>query len=486
LNQRPPACEADALPLSYAPASRFFHKPVVVPPLKERKAVRLLEMASMRLWMVLALLFLCPSRSTATTLGPPPVSQYRVVTVFGSSTSDGWQPLGGLMRAQDGTLWGTTQLGGNQGGPLCFISCGTVYRLIPSGLGFVRQNVYAFSGPDGANPLGQLVQVAGGTIYGTTARGGTGGTGVIFAINPATLSFNLVYSFPTSSLPQTGGVNPYSGLIARGNTLYGTTSGGGNSTFVGTIYALNALTGVVSILHWFNPVSAANPAGEGSESSLLLASDGLLYGTATYGGATGYGEIFRLAPDGSNYTVLHTFTGADGNQPRGPLVEFYGGIFGVTSGGAGTGGTVYRIAQSGLGFKPLWTFSTEVNPVSLVPAYGYLFGTTFMGGTAGEGSIFRLSRAGTLTLVHSFAGGPADGQAPPPEGALLDIGNGRLIGATAGGGPNAPPYSNFFYIFFCGATACFGDSVTGGGTAYELDVTSAGAPLKPDRQPLRR
>ncbi len=440
----------------------------------------------MRVWPLALLALLCASPAYATTLGPPPGMPYRAITEFGATASDGWQPLGGLMRAADGTLWGTTQLGGNQDGTVCFISCGTIYRLVPAGLGFVRQNVYSFSGRDGANPLGRLVQLAGGKIYGTTSQGGSGGAGVVFSIDPTNFSYTLVYSFPAQPSALAGG-HPDSGPIARGTTLFGTTIGGGNSSLIGSVYALDTLTGTLAVLHWFNPVSSTNPAGEGSESSLLLAGNGLLYGVATYGGATGFGEVFRLAPDGSDYAVLHGFGGTDGNQPRGPLVEFGGTLFGVTSGGNATGGTIFRIAPDGSHFTSLWTFGSEVNPVSLAAAEGALYGTTFMGGSAGDGSIFRLSRAGVLTLVRSFEGGPGDGQAPGLEGPLLDIGNGRLVGTTAGGGPNAPFYSkNFYYEFFCGATYCFSDEVSGGGTAYELDVTPAPAPLHPGWLPKVR
>jgi len=428
---------------------------------------------------VLALTLAAPAR--AGTAPPVPSGSYTIVSDFGSSSSDGFVPQGGLMRARDGTLWGTTEVGGNSNYPDCFISCGTVYRLVPNASGYQRQAIYEFSGPDGANPFGQLVQTADGKIYGTTSQGGANGTGEIFAILPGTLSVQVAYSFPAFVGPanQTGGVSPYTGVVVSGSTLFGTTIGGGGRIPLGTVYAFNELTQTATTVHWFNAVSAANPAGEGSESTLLAGNDGRLYGTTVYGGASGYGEIFAMNPDGSNFSILHTFSGMDGNSPRGHLVLFDGWIYGVTGGGAGTGGTIFRISPDSSQFQVVYSFAKETNPVSLTPVAGFLFGTTFMGGRSGQGMVFRTGRAGGIRLWHSFLGGPNDGDAPSLESPLIDLGNGYLAGTTSGGGSYSPPQSTLEYGFSCGTTvACYYVTVRGGGTAFEI-ATSAPSPEVP-------
>ena len=65
-----------------------------------------------------------------------------------------------------------------------------------------------------------------------------------------------------------------------------------------------------------------------------------------------------MAPDGSGYTVLHTFVGADGTNPRRRVLQSDDGtLYGTTSrGGFGDAGTIFRIAPSGTGYTVLHDF----------------------------------------------------------------------------------------------------------------------------------
>jgi uncharacterized repeat protein (TIGR03803 family) len=431
--------------------------------------------------VVAALAFSLAASARAATASLGQSGSYTILADFGNSSTDGFAPQGGLMRASDGTLWGTTEVGGNTN-VYCIPGCGTVYRLVPNTSGYLRQTIYEFSGPDGAAPFGQLVQAADGTIYGTTSEGGANNTGEIFAILRDTHTFEVAYAFPASAAPpnQTGGAHPASGVVARGSVLFGTTLGNYTSPGpLGTVYAYNELTQSLTTVHWFEGVSSANPAGETSESALLAGSDGRLYGTTAYGGASGYGEVFAMNPDGSNFSILHTFLGADGNSPRAPVVQYDGWIYGVTTGGAGTGGTLFRISPDGSHFQVVYSFAKETSPVSLTPVGGFLFGTTFMGGLSGEGMVFRMSQSGGIRMWHSFRGGNLDGDAPSLDGPLIDLGNGHLVGTTVGGGPYSPPYSNLEYVFGCGTTFfCVTAKVNGGGTVFEIG-TSVPSPESP-------
>src|SRR5262249_42726231 len=103
----------------------------------------------------------------------------------------------------------------------------------------------------------------------------------------------------------------------------------------------------------------------GSRSSLLLGSDGALYGTCIRGGSNGLGSVFTLAPNGSNYAVLHHFStnGFDGQQPYAGLVEgIDGALYGVTSAGgtnvSGFYGTIFRLNKDGSGYSVLWRFGS--------------------------------------------------------------------------------------------------------------------------------
>ncbi len=90
--------------------------------------------------------------------------------------------------------------------------------------------VASFNGSNGANPQAGLISV-GGTLYGTTAGGGSGGAGTLFSLNPTTGALSTLASFTGSN-----GANPYAGLISVGGTLYGTTYGGGSAND-GTVFS---------------------------------------------------------------------------------------------------------------------------------------------------------------------------------------------------------------------------------------------------------
>ncbi len=93
-----------------------------------------------------------------------------------------------LARDAAGNLYGTAEFGGNLAN--CPNGCGTVYKLAPSGGGWIYTQLYAFTGlEDGAYPIGGVVLDSNGVIYGTTFAGGTHqcgsrGCGVIWEITP--------------------------------------------------------------------------------------------------------------------------------------------------------------------------------------------------------------------------------------------------------------------------------------------------------------
>jgi uncharacterized repeat protein (TIGR03803 family) len=107
-----------------------------------------------------------------------------------------------------------------------------------------------------------------------------------------------------------------------------------------------------------------------------------------------------------------------------------------------------------------------------------LYGTTFMGGTSGKGSIFRITASGAFTTIRSFLGGPVDGAAPAVGAELTNLGNGYLAGTTVGGGPYLSGYA-VLYAFACATTICYQSNVVGGGTAFEIATSPATLPLGP-------
>jgi uncharacterized repeat protein (TIGR03803 family) len=143
----------------------------------------------------------------------------------------------------------------------------------------------------------------------------------------------------------TDGEDPIAGVIldAAGN-LYGTTYGGGPGFSQGTVFKLSK-TGKYTLLHSFT----GGDDGGGPTAGVILDAEGNLYGTTFLGGGTGCGGggcgvIFKLSRTGEE-TVLHSFTGTDGDSPvAGVIHDAEGNLYGITSrGGDYNYGTVFKL-----------------------------------------------------------------------------------------------------------------------------------------------
>ena len=92
---------------------------------------------------------------------------------------------------------------------------------------------YVGTNSEGASPSGGLL-LSGNTLYRTTANGGSGGVGTVFALNTDGTGFTNLHSFAAGGYDRSGdftnsdGAFPEAGLILSGNTLYGTTTHGGS------------------------------------------------------------------------------------------------------------------------------------------------------------------------------------------------------------------------------------------------------------------
>ena len=216
---------------------------------------------------------------------------------------------------------------------------------------------------------------------------------------------------------------------AAGN-LYGTTISGGD-TGVGTVFRVDR-TGTETVLHSFTDTDGRYPAA-----GLVLDNVGNLYGTTSEGGDFRVGTVFKLDTSGTE-TVLYSFNGSagEGHAPGGGLLrDSAGNLYGTTlSGGDFSLGTVFRLDTNGVE-TVLHSFAGEPsdgkNPVNtslLMDTTGNLYGITAQGGTSDYGVVYRLSRRGTFTVIHSFAGGTADGCYP--YGTPVTDGLGNLYGST--------------------------------------------------------
>jgi uncharacterized repeat protein (TIGR03803 family) len=251
----------------------------------------------------------------------------KVLHSFGSGT-DGVEPSGNLINV-DGVLYGATPLGGASGE-------GSVFSL-DSRTGTERV-LHSFSnGTDGAYPYGGLIDEK-GMLYGTTSIGGAYDDGTVFAIDPKTGTETVLYSFGKG----VDGMAPVAGLIDIKGTLYGTTALGG-SFRGGTVFALDPKTGAEILLHSF----AVNGKDGAEPEAPLVNVNGKLYGTTYEGGTTFNGAVFSLDPKSGKETMLYSFCSAqyctDGQYPSG-LSNVSGMLYGTTYyGGAHNGGAVFAI-----------------------------------------------------------------------------------------------------------------------------------------------
>jgi len=139
------------------------------------------------------------------------------------------------------------------------------------------------------------------------------------------------------------------------------------------------------------------------------------------------------------YTALSTFDDSDGASPYAGLVQATDGNFYGTTffGGAANAGTVFKVTPSGT-LTTLYSFCSKANCADgqapfagLVQATnGDFYGTTYTGGARSLGTVFRITSTGKLTTLHSFSG--TDGEVP--YAALIQAANGDLYGTTFEGG----------------------------------------------------
>ena len=259
---------------------------------------------------------------------------------------------------------------------------------------------------------------------------------MLFATQPAPAqTLKALYSFTGAA----DGGDPFPAVMrdAAGN-LYGTTDYAG-AAFAGVVFKVSK-TGQETVLYNFCSLSGCTDGQYPYAPLVRDATTGNLYGTTQYGGTANLGVVFKLSATWKE-TVLHSFTGAaDGALPYGGLFrDKAGNLYGTTeSGGTANLGVVFKISKAGKE-TVLHSFTGTVNdgsePASAsfyMDANGNLFSVTSHGGTANEGVLYKLSPKGKLTVLHSFTAGTADGCYPYGTPAVDAHGN--MYGGTGGCG----------------------------------------------------
>lgn len=261
------------------------------------------------------------------------------------------------------------------------------------------------------------------------------------------------------SLDGTSGSDVRGGLLlADDGLLYGTAYSGGAFGY-GTLYRMNLDGSSFEVVRDFDRWNdGMNP----DWGALIQGDDGYVYGTARLGGPGGGGTIYRVAPDGTDFSVVRAFNnryssyydchtgGYPGTNAGGWLLTSGimqgrdGVLYGVTQGGGPYGnGTIFRVNADGTGFSVLQALGKCGEYVLGATPYGTLvegpdgddalYGTTLYRGSDGNhGVLFRIERDGSgYTILHSFGyGGGKPGA--HPNGVMLGQ-DGRLYGRTTAG-----------------------------------------------------
>jgi uncharacterized repeat protein (TIGR03803 family) len=402
----------------------------------------------------------------------------------GSPQQTGFNPDGTLVRDPAGALYGANLLGGiYNDGTLFKLSPPALGQT-----DWTLSVLHTFTGwTDGNWPSAGLVLDASGALYGTTQFGGANSNGVVFKLSPPaadtdswqeTVLHDFTYDF---AYGDHDGAGPAAGLIMDGSgTLYGTTAGGGtpdrSGNGFGTVFKLSPPAAGMS--QWQETVLyrfAGGSDGRTPISALQIDSAGRLYGSTLYGGkgpctdwegfVVGCGTLFVLTPPGTGETswtktTLYAFSGgSDGGAPRGQLLRDLSGTLVGTTYQGGTGactdgwnvigcGTVYVLRPPASG-QADWT-ETVIHSFDgsdgafpqggVIMSGGALYGMASgggQGGTGNDGVAFRLTPPGpaqtswTETVLHNF---DISTSGQTPAGELAVDSTGQLFGVAYGGG----------------------------------------------------
>jgi len=271
--------------------------------------------------------------------------------------------------------------------------------------------IVAFSG---SQPGGTPVRGPDGALYGTTAVVTAVAGGLIYRAAADGSSMRTLYQIRI-----TEGLNPVAGLLLGSDgLLYGVTTSG-SATEVnsgGTVFRIAPDGSGFTIIYRFKSFASVNPAGapinEGGanpESELVEGNDGRLYGVTRTGGPNGTGVVYSLSRDGTAFSVLHNF---------GPI----------------TSASTVTVPRNADGMSP-------VGPL-VAGADDYFYGTASAGGAPGNGTVFRVRFDGTgfetlfvfPDLIANSDGLSTNADGATPVAGLTDGGDGRLYGVANLGG----------------------------------------------------
>jgi len=390
-----------------------------------------------------------------------------------SGSADGSFPLGSLIEATNGLLYGMTVEGGNTDG-------GVLFEYNPSS-GALTKKIDFVGGTQGLHPYGSLFQASNGKLYGTTEQGvagfgglfeydiasgnlstavtfdgrwsGNGGSsrttlmqasdgklygmnslggsalrGVLFSYDPIAGGYQVRVNF---EFEHGSGRWPFASLVQGANgKLYGTTYSGGENNS-GVLFEYDITKGVYTKKADFTNIT--NPS-----ENMVLASNGKLYGLTRYGGTENVGAIFEYDPSTNSLNKKIDFQAIHG-QPTGALIQVPNGkMYGVaTTSSASFGNAIlfeYDPASNAFAKKVDFNRVVEGNVPSgtLLYSDGKIYGFMRYGGANNLGTLFQFDPVtGSLLKLKDFDGANLGEH---PVGSLVKAKNNKFYGVTQIGG----------------------------------------------------
>ena len=351
------------------------------------------------------------------------ISTTTCVTKKNFTGHDGSSPFGSLLQASDGKLYGGTQY------TLADNGYGVLFSLDISTSMYAQLQIFG-SNTTGSFSYNELASNGSGTFYGMTSMGGEYGMGVIYSFEPETQAFTKLYSFDGIN-----GSSPYSKLtLATNGKFYGTTISGGTINNAGTLFSFDPATNTFAKLYDFDELTGYYPI-----SSLLQASDGKLYGMCIFGGPSGHGTLYSLDPATNSFTYILEFNDINGFYPEGTLIQASDGkLYGTaTTGGSASNGTLFSYELGTTTYNKVHDFDFYDGRTPLCnllqASDGLLYGLAPYGGNSGLGTLFSFDPATTFfSKLHDFDN--MNGYSP--ISSLMQASDGKLYSYTAYGGSN--------------------------------------------------
>jgi uncharacterized repeat protein (TIGR03803 family) len=354
----------------------------------------------------------------------PVSNKYKKLIDF-TGTESGSNPVGSLINASNGKLYGMTSGGGIN-------NMGVLFEFDPTSYLFIKK--YDFDGDNhGSYPLGSLLEASNAKLYAMTWRGGVNDKGVLFEFDLTTNTCEKKIDFDGVAM----GSRPQGSLIQAANgKLYGSTFEGGIND-AGLLFEYDYLSNSYKKLQDFNwTKTGANPM-EG----LIQSVNGKIYGTTTFGGAYDNGVFFEYDISVDTLIKRLDFDGAStGRVPHGRLMQSTGGgIWGMTVGGGENGaGVIYEYDLSGSIFNKkydlTWTSGNSPRGGLVQSDNGKLYGMTYSGGDSGSGTLFDFDTETNTYTTRINLNGTLNGR--NLYGSLISDSKGDLYGLTVNGGLN--------------------------------------------------